>query len=150
MCNDGVVCTTNTCVPATGCSYPSIPGCCAADAACDDHDLCTGTETCELATGLCQPGTPLDCNDHNLCNGTETCDALAGCQAGAPLTCDDEAPCTTDVCDPGMGCEYVGIPGCCMSDGDCDDTDLCTGLETCDPSHTCVAGTPLSARTRIL
>ena len=41
---------------------------------------------------------------------------------------------------PGSGCQHTAIPGCCASDGDCDDGDVCTGLETCNPSHTCEPG----------
>ena len=36
-----------------------------------------------MATGTCQPGTPLSCDDHNPCNGVETCDTLLGCQIGS-------------------------------------------------------------------
>ena len=39
------------------------------------------------------------------------------------------------------GCP-VGVAGCCAVDADCDDGDMCTGVETCDASSgTCVAGT---------
>jgi hypothetical protein len=37
-------------------------GCCD-DAGCDDGIFCNGPETCDLATGLCQPGIPLNCDE---------------------------------------------------------------------------------------
>ncbi len=143
VCDDTAACTTDTCVPATGCVATPTPECCAADEDCDDHSVCTGTETCEVSSGLCQPGTPLDCDNGNPCDGEESCDPSGGCQDEADLDCDDGAPCTTDSCNPGSGCQHTGTPGCCLSDGDCDDGDLCTGLESCNPSNTCEPGTPV-------
>ncbi|RMD82181.1 MAG: hypothetical protein D6815_09820, partial [Candidatus Dadabacteria bacterium] len=32
----------------------------------------------------------------------------------------------------------------CLTDADCDDGDVCNGVETCDPERGCVPGTPLS------
>ncbi len=141
-CDDGIVCTSDSCDAVTGCSHTAMSNCCESDADCDDGSVCTGTETCNVATGNCQPGTPLGCDDHNPCNGVETCDPSAGCQDAAPLDCDDGAACTTDACDPGLGCVHSSINGCCMTDGDCDDGNVCTGAEHCT-SHSCEAGTTL-------
>src|SRR5438094_868931 len=145
-CDDGVVCTADSCDPTannnTGaCVNAPIAGCCTTDADCDDHDVCTGTETCEVATGMCHPGTAMVCDDGNPCNGVETCDPAAGCQNGTQLDCNDNLVCTNDLCDPAIGCVNAPIPNCCVSNGDCDDGDICNGLETC-VNNTCVAGTP--------
>ncbi len=59
---------------------------CLDDRGCDDGNVCNGRETCNVATGTCQPGTPLVCDDGDRCNGLETCDPTSGCRAGAPLT----------------------------------------------------------------
>ncbi len=140
-CDDGVGCTDDTCNAVTGCAHTAVPLCCDDDGDCDDGDLCTGSETCELATGACQPGTALACSDDDPCTGAETCDPLAGCQDVPDLDCDDGLACTTDVCDAGVGCAHSPVPGCCLHDGDCDDGGLCNGLETC-AAGTCAPGTP--------
>ena len=145
-CDDGMVCTADSCDPTAnnntgGCVNAPIAGCCTTDADCDDHDVCTGTETCEVATGMCHPGTAMVCDDGNPCNGVETCDPAAGCQNGTQLDCNDNLVCTNDLCDPAIGCVNAPIPNCCVSNGDCDDGDICNGLETC-VNNTCVAGTP--------
>jgi hypothetical protein len=59
---------------------------CLDDRGCDDGNACNGRETCNVATGTCQPGTPLVCDDGDRCNGVETCDPAGGCRAGEPLT----------------------------------------------------------------
>ncbi|MFQ5592432.1 MAG: S8 family serine peptidase, partial [Phycisphaerae bacterium] len=73
-CNDGVACTTDTCVePGGTCS--NTPD----DAACDDGQFCNGAETCDPALG-CQSGTAPNCNDgvgctDDSCNeATDQCD----------------------------------------------------------------------------
>src|SRR5204863_30434 len=68
-------------------------------------------------------------------------DPAAGCQNGTQLDCNDNLVCTNDLCDPAIGCVNAPIPNCCVSNGDCDDGDICNGLETC-VNNTCVAGTP--------
>lgn len=84
---------------------------------CGDQDVCNGQETCDPAAG-CQPGTPLECSDGLFCNGAETCDPLGGCQNGIP------------------------IPGCCKVDADCDNNNVCDGVEICI-DNTCDSSPPL-------
>ena len=50
--------------------------------------------------------------------------------------------CTSDVCDAVQGCIHPFIPGCCQSDADCRDTDVCNGLEVCVGGD-CFSGSPL-------
>ena len=91
-CDDGNVCTTDSCDPAAGCLHPAI--------SCDDGNACT-TDLCDPMTG-CAHGT-LDCDDGNVCT-TDTCDAATGC-AHLPRTArcnDDGDPCTSDVCGNGV------------------------------------------------
>jgi len=55
---------------------------------------------------------PASCDDGNPCNGIETCDTATGqCQPGQPLTCDDGDPCTVDSCDPTAGCIFLPLTG---------------------------------------
>src|SRR5262245_47350027 len=72
LCDDGNVCTIDTCGGASGCSHEWIPGCvpCQTAADCDDGNVCNGVETCDPATG-CHAGTPLSCDDGNGCNGVK-------------------------------------------------------------------------------
>ncbi|MCZ6653136.1 MAG: hypothetical protein O7D91_08920 [Planctomycetota bacterium] len=92
---------------------------------CDDGDACNGDETC--VAGICQAGTPLNCDDVNLCT-TDDCDPLVGC-VNSPVNCDDSDACTTDSCDP--------LTGLCVHDPiNCNDNDICT-TDDCDPIDGC-------------
>jgi hypothetical protein len=51
-CDDGDVCTTDTCGP-DGCAHEEIAACCRADADCDDGDPCTA-DTCQTFAGTCE------------------------------------------------------------------------------------------------
>ena len=73
---------------------------------------------------LCDPDP---CNGHGSCDPT---DGLCNCAAGY-----DGAAC--DACDAG----YWGYPSCQLCD--CDDGDLCNGVESCDAATGCLPGTPL-------
>src|SRR5262245_2362930 len=184
-CDDGNPCTIDSCNPTTGCVHTPVTN----NTPCPDASLCNGLETCQA--GVCRPGKALDCSDgnpcttdscnattgcyhtplvngtscsdNNVCNGAEVCQAGA-CIAGTPLNCDDGNACTTDSCDPVIGCKHVAATnGTSCSDGNvcngaevcqagvcttgtalnCDDKNACT-IEACDPvtgcSHTAIAG----------
>jgi hypothetical protein len=99
-CNDGNICTTDTCdVMNNVCVYTpnTLP--------CSDNSLCTTGDVCNA--GVCS-GAPIVCDDGEPCNGAETCSALVGCQAGPPLVCDDASACNgLETCVVGVGC----VPG---------------------------------------
>ncbi len=61
----------------------------------------------------------------------------AGCVAGTPPELDDGIDCTLDTCDED-GDVVLHIPDA----GLCDDGMYCDGIETCDVTSGCVAGTP--------
>src|SRR5262249_12329181 len=127
-CNDNNVCTDDSCNTTTGeCEYTNNT------ASCDDLNPCTLDDTC--ADGTCV-GTPKVCDDGVFCNGFETCDGTTGdCVNGTPPTCDDGIVCTSNVCDPTTDmCVNAGIPGCCSSNADCNNGNVCDGVETCDTS----------------
>jgi uncharacterized repeat protein (TIGR01451 family) len=79
--------------------------------------------------------------DSNLLDNTATASTTAVCPP-----CDDGDPCTMDDC-PGEGaCPiHAPIPGCCATDADCGDGDLCDGLETCKHGR-CQQGQALDCR----
>src|SRR5437867_2978074 len=150
VCEDNDVCTTNTCDHATGaCSFPPIAGCCNVDPDCNDNDACT-TDTCDTVQHVCNHTPAVTRDDGIFCNGLETCNPQDGtCVPGSAPTCDDGMVCTADSCDPAAnnnagGCVNAPIAGCCTTDADCDDGDVCSGTETCDTNTgACQNGTPL-------
>jgi len=101
-------------------------GGCTSDAECSDGAFCNGDETCDIPTGVCLPGTPIDCNDGVsctadscneatdscdndpidtvcdnglFCDGVETCDPVLDCQSGTAPDCSDGNVCTVDLCE---------------------------------------------------
>jgi subtilisin family serine protease len=128
-CDDGDPCTADTCDSHTGCQHVVVPD----DTPCPDTNLCNGTETCQA--GTCTPGTALVCDDGSLCTA-DTCEPATGCVFLD--ACDDRNPCTTDTCDPLAGCGHTAV-----TDGTpCPDANLCDGTETCR-AGTCTPGAPL-------
>jgi Dictyostelium (slime mold) repeat len=101
---------------------------------CDDGNPCT-SDTCPgracthtlLADGVA-------CTLSDRCTGGGVCSG--GVCFGTPLTCNDQNPCTTDACDPAIGC--VSTP---ISNVPCDDGNACTAGETCSQG---VCGHPLA------
>ena len=81
------------------------PGCCSADPDCDDGNPCDGTEICEVATGTCLPGLPVDgiaCNDGDACTAADTCQG--GACVGTPVVCSPADQChAAGTCDPATG-----------------------------------------------
>lgn len=151
-CDDGNVCTVDTCDSAVGCLQSPDTG-----AACDDGDVCSGPNTCTV-DGQCEPeGGPLDCDDGNVCT-TDACEPALGCTylpnsqpcedgnacttadgciagacvPGAPAQCNDSNSCTTDSCDPAVGCVHAATV-----DAPCDDGDVCNGNDSCSDAGLC-------------
>ncbi len=158
ICDDQDVCNgLELCSPTLGCLAGS-------SLVCSDGDVCNGVETCDMDLG-CLPGVSLDCTDQNLCNGTESCHPVNGCTAGIVFICDDSLPCTTDYCNPLLGCQVTiqpdgtSCPGGaafkCVT-GVCKCVPQCVGLEcgndqcggscgTCTSPKECVLGLCQSA-----
>lgn len=148
--NIGGILNAKLALDATACG-----GECTSDPDCDDSNVCNGLETCDLGSGICQPGTVLNCDDGDACTA-DSCDPAAGC-ANDVISCDDADTCTTDSCDPGSGCANDPIvcddddactadscsDGNCVFDPiGCDDGDACT-IDGCDPALGCVS-TPIN------
>ncbi|MCS6760391.1 MAG: hypothetical protein MO852_16785, partial [Candidatus Devosia euplotis] len=145
VCDDSNVCTTDGCIPATGCDFRpnSNP--------CDDRDLCTYADTCN--NGMCV-GTTVTCtNDECVvreCNGTASCNEMP--LPGTEPCSADGNPCTDDFCDGfglcahrpklnGASCGTASADRCCG--GACVDISsnrshcggcntACTGAFTCE------------------
>ena len=139
ICNDGNLCTDDSCLPADGCTY--TPN----NDACDDGNMCTGPDLCEAgecagADLSCECLTDSECSsfeDGNLCNGTLYCDTTKApfeCQVSAgtvvqcPVPQGPDGPCLDAVCAPGSG-ECSTVPA---NDGAaCDDGNPCTAADEC-------------------
>lgn len=144
-CDDGNTCTSDVCDPDEGCSHSDVEW----GAACDDGDLCSLGEHCQL--GACG-GAVLGCDDSDPCTD-DTCDPDVGCVHAAndlpcgdggpckaegaciegtcvlsdeDVDCDDGNPCTIDLCDAGSGC--IHLPDAALT---CDDGDPCTLGDAC-------------------
>ena len=145
-CNDGNLCTTDSCDPATGCSSE--------DVICDAPDLCTVSQCapdtgecvdspkvcpegyiCSLDTGECEEETSPDpecagqtCDTFTTCNAGGNCgtDGVCGSTAeGGGLCVDGSTPCALLV---------VGCPG---GTGDCAFGDICI-VDSCCGRPVCV------------
>jgi hypothetical protein len=152
-CNDGNVCTTNTCVNNVCVSSNNTN-------ACSDGNECTVNDRC--SGGACLSGTPRSCSDGNLCT-TDGCDPAIGCtfihntnpcndgnactvndqcllgtcRGGPPPVCDDGNPCTLNSCDPSTGCTFPPNNGIA-----CDNGNACTTEDFCF-NGVCQSGEPL-------
>lgn len=136
-------CTTVACQPDTGCAPVPLTG-----NPCDDGNACTGSDQClsgkcygqavlcddgdgctvdgcdPLAGCTHSPGTGQPCSDDDACTSLDTCDQ--GLCIGEPVTCEDGNICTSDACDPAVGCVFTQLTG-----KPCDDGSVCTGDDHC-------------------
>ncbi|MBR56859.1 MAG: hypothetical protein CMH54_02250 [Myxococcales bacterium] len=119
LCADTKQCTTDSCdEEQKACFHEPKTGACDDGDACTEGDVCVDTE--------CQPGEPLVCPQaEGLCLVTE-CDSTEGC-VDIAVDCDDGNSCTTDSCDPAVGCVNAELP----DDTACDDENLCTLGDIC-------------------
>ncbi|MGZ3450172.1 MAG: MopE-related protein [Polyangiales bacterium] len=120
---------------------------CATDAVCDNGDVCDGKETCDLSKHVCKSGmAAIDGTACTIlggaagaCNGGSC--AKVGCGnmiVTAGEECDDGNDVNGDGCD--NDCTYS-----CKSNDECDDHDVCNGVETCAlDTHKCTASPPLA------
>ena len=126
-CDDGNVCTDDSCDPATGCVYAPNSH------ACDDGNACTIGDSC--SQGACVGGAALTCDDHSPCTD-DSCSTATGCvHIVLQGSCDDGNLCTSaDRCVAGfcVGTPETGIP--------CDDGDACFTGEVCS-GGVCYGGT---------
>jgi hypothetical protein len=160
-CDDGNLCTEDSCDAATGkCKHQaSADGvitkcdddkactegdtckgdkCVGADKDCDDSNPCTN-ELCKPASGDTKGGCQFTnntkaCGDGDKCFSAGQCDK-GKCVAGKKLTCDDKNDCTADSCDAATGlCKHAT-----GTKPTCDDGNACTKGDTCKDGK-CASG----------
>jgi uncharacterized repeat protein (TIGR01451 family) len=132
-CDDGTVCTDDSCNSVTGCFNDPSPG-----QQCNDGNVCT-SDFCDPVDFCVFPPAPagIECNDFFNCTNNDACDGNGNC-AGLSV-CDDGDSCTEDFADEFNNCACFNFP---TGEGTpCNDGDACTEGETCDASFTCVGGT---------
>ena len=158
-CNDGQVCTTDSCDPVSGCTHAANQLGCDDGNPCTEGDLCA-TKACSSGSNICGCQKDADCasqEDGDLCNGTLYCDTSKipyGCKVKVAtiMACDisKDTTCTTTVCDGKMGkCGAVfAVDGKnCDADGSvCTNGDACGGglckagaLVECDDKNPCTS-----------
>ena len=119
-CDDGNICTDDSCDPTSGCVFTNNT------APCDDGDACTTGDTC--SGGTCVGGAPLTCDDGDICTD-DSCDPASGCvfTPVEPRSCYDGPPDTE-----GVGICHAGTQTCSDNSwGDCVGQVL-PGTEVCD------------------
>jgi cysteine-rich repeat protein len=147
-CNDGILCTVDSCNEGTD-ACDNTPD----DALCDDGLFCNGAETCDAAND-CQPGTSVDCDDGDICTDDSCNEQSDQCDNIFDPT--NDPSCQPEVCgngvlDPGEDCDDGNtLPGDCCSPtctfepagSACDDGLFCNVGEACDGAGNCGGGTP--------
>jgi plastocyanin len=137
-----MACTDEAAEPTPTPSSVPAPAVCKIDADCPTAaDPCM-TSAC--SAGVCGAKAKAEgaaCNDDNVCNGTaEKCSAGKCLGTAIAKVCDDSNACTSDTCDPKVGCVFLTLAS------KCDDNKACTA-DKCDPatgkcSNTSLEGQP--------
>ncbi|MBT9556902.1 MAG: C-type lectin domain-containing protein [Myxococcales bacterium] len=147
-CNDHYGCTADSCDPTTGCVHDGLQN----GDPCDDEDACTTDDRCWVGfcggkSPDCQDGKwctidgcdpitaecthqlsddPLPCDDGDACTANDAC-AGEACVGPVAADCDDHTVCTTDLCDPALGCVHAPVNEGAL----CDDGNTCSLGDTC-------------------
>ncbi|HIA02344.1 MAG TPA: hypothetical protein EYN66_10605 [Myxococcales bacterium] len=124
-CTNGDVCVNAFCQGTpVACNAPPAPECAS------NNSLRIYNTTGACAEEGCEYGSVVSsCNDGSACTANDYCDS-GTCHPGPLINCDDSNPCTTNWCDPVLGCQTDLLSGgsCVTSSSDC-------------PLGTCVSGT---------
>jgi len=137
VCNDGSLCTDDSCSSEIGCVYDSSQ----AGDLCDDFNACT-TNACDPLLFCIFPpeSAGTGCDDGLVCTLADNCDGAGTC-VGASV-CDDGNACTDDSADEADACACSYTPTALGSP--CSDNDACTGTaaaqDSCDGANACVGG----------
>ncbi|HYV17617.1 MAG TPA: MopE-related protein [Verrucomicrobiae bacterium] len=116
-CDDGNVCTFDSCDTASGSCRHDPAG----RIHCDDGNVCTLFDECVGTT--CAPGTQqMNCQDGNPCT-IDSCNPVTGCDHFL-IDCNDDNPCTDDVCG-GLQCIHLSNTAPCDDGAACSQDDHC-------------------------
>ncbi|MFO0748410.1 MAG: hypothetical protein U1F43_22510 [Myxococcota bacterium] len=134
LCNGAERCEDFACVQGEAVTCPTTS---------PTGNVCV-VPTCVAATGECKDapraGAP-SCDDGQACTSGDHC--VDGVCEGSARLCDDELACSSDSCSEAAGGCTADVTGCeCQDDGDCDDHNLCDGVEHCVDGH-CAESSPV-------
>ncbi len=153
-CDDGNVCTLDTCGEATGfrCAHTNLTGGqegCSSDEKCVETG-CSGGQcnTRELSNccgnGKCETGETCTTCDDCTCDIGQSCTKAGQCKSGNCVggKCKQAGDrCGNGVCDPAEGCATCTTDCACPSDSECTDN-TCTkkcGNGVCGSDETCTS-----------
>lgn len=161
VCDDGNVCTDDSCNPASGCANNANTASCNDENACTTGDICANKactpgvavscednnvctdDSCNPATGCVNAANTASCNDENACTTGDVC-ANKACTSGVAVSCADSNVCTDDSCNPASGCANTANTVSCDDGNACTDEDVCadkvctSGVAvSCDDSNVC-------------
>ena len=142
-CNDGNVCTVDSCNPAIGCvATPGNGGttCRASAGACDVAETCTGSSAACPADGFLSGN---ECRaSGGICDVAESCSgAGAACPADGFVTGGTECRGSAGACDPAEAC--TGSSAACPADLLAGSSTICRGaVGTCDYAENCTGSSP--------
>ena len=128
FCDDGVDCTVDSCVSASGCDFaPS-------DLFCDDLEVCT-TDSCDAGLGCLNEANTDPCDDADFCTQVDTCDGGI-CVGADPVVCGALDEChEVGTCDTASGvCSdpFSIVDKLCGAEATvCSAQDTCDGLGAC-------------------
>ncbi|MDF3064695.1 MAG: hypothetical protein K0R38_296 [Polyangiaceae bacterium] len=141
-CDDGNLCTTDTCDAVSGkCTFAPLTD----GASCDtDEESCTA-DVCNA--GKCVPTTLADgaacesddnaCTDDKCSGGMCSHPSAPTCVCGDATDCDDLNPCTTDSCSASACAHVVDTAAVCDDLNDCTPVDSCGATGTCGGTNIC-------------
>lgn len=152
-CDDQKACTVDRCVAGDDgirhCAWSIADGHCFINNVCADADAPRPGEPCQFCDPAHDARAWTTASDDTSCDDGDACTEATACSngrcLGTTLTCEDDNACTTDVCDPALGCTYTPRDGhsCddgvrCTVDDRCDDDGACHGVsKPCDDSDPC-------------
>jgi len=93
-CDDGDLCTADSCDAAEGCRHAAL--------SCDDGNPCTN-DACDPATQCVHANNSTACDDHDACTLVDGC-VSGACVGTSPLTCVSTDACAAAGCDASTGC----------------------------------------------
>ena len=134
ICDDGKICTTDTCQSDLGCVFL------ANDNVCDDGNGCTNDDRCDAGTCAGIDTTACACSDDDDCSSYDdgnNCNGLVSCVFGtckvpqsSVKVCKNEGanPCARNICQPDSGECLIMVSD---NGRPCDDGDACTAGDLC-------------------
>lgn len=130
-CDDGIVCTVDSCSAGNVCTYTPV------DALCTDP----ARPRCDAAMG-CVAGGPMRCTSSAQCDDGVGCTVDLCTSSGACQNMPVDSMCDTAA---GEICTRTGCmrPMSCDDDEDCQDGNFCNGRERCVPELGCAPATTM-------